>query len=448
MERLIELVEKCFIHFTNRKLVSLQSLPTLPMSEGLGIGIEDGEPFELTSQHLAKHAYILGATGCGKTSLILKLIEQDIKRHHTITVIDLRGDLIHGTLSICANLQVPSDRVCLLDLRSKDVVQGFNPLSGAGEAYIKALHVLEVVQGESDSWGVQLEESLRSALLLLAESGKGVADIERVFYDTHFRASCLSHCTDESVASFWQRYESLSDEKQQTWTLPVLNKVTPLLASPVLRKCLGADDPLNLNTVLSTPGKVFLISLAVDELHRSGKMLGSLLVSAISREMMARVNVAEKDRNPTRLYVDEFENMASESFEGLIAEGRRFGLTLVLSHQTLSQLPMKLRSVIRNNVGIQVIFQCGYEDARHIARELPDDIEAVNLRALEVGQAFVMDRDGSARLIQFNPPPTPAAPLILSAYRRSILKRIPAVASKAQSIPSDPVMNSDLEDWL
>jgi hypothetical protein len=179
-------------------------------------------------------------------------------------------------------------------------------------------------------------------------------------------------------------------------------------------------------------------------------MLGSLVISAISREMMARVNVPERDRNPVRLYVDEFENMASESFEGLIAEGRRFGLSLVLSHQTLSQLPTKLRSVVRNNVGVQIIFQCGFEDARMVTRELPEGIEVANVRALEVGQAFLMMRDGSTRMVQFSRPKKPGLDEETVAFRRSVLQlaspNTPAIVPQGEN--TDASVNGAPEDLL
>lgn len=416
--------------------------PVKPKVHGLGVAVDSGEPVTLSAKDLARHAYILGSTGCGKTTLILKLIEQDIKAGHSVCVVDLRGDLAVGALALCADLDVDPKRLRLIDLRERGGL-GFNPLGGAGEPFIRALHLLDVVAAEADSWGVQLEETLRNALLLLAESGRSLIDLERVFYDDTFRHLCLRNVQDESLVAFWMRYGDMSPEKQQTWALPVLNKVTPLLAVPVLRDVLGASHCLDLGTCLAEKGSILLVSLAVDELHRSSKMLGSLIVSAISREMMARVNTPESKRNPVRLYVDEFENMASESFEGLIAEGRRFGLTLVLSHQTLSQIAPKLRSVIRNNVGVQIIFQCGYEDARVLARELPEGVEPATIRALEVGEAYVLGRSGEAVLTKFNAPRKALPPEDVAAYRATLHVE----PQKPKALPA-PSTAPDLEDWL
>lgn len=321
---------------------------------------------------------------------------------------------------------------------------------------MKALHLLDVIASESESWGVQLEETLRNALLLLSLSGKRLTELERLFFEEAFLGSCLAGATDPSLRSFWERYLELSPEKRQAWAMPVLNKVTPLLAVPALRRTLGSGEALDLGALLSRRAQVLLVSLAVDELQRSGRMLGSLVVSAIAREMMARVDVPEKDRKPVRLYVDEFENMASESFEGLIAEGRRFGLTLVLSHQTLSQLPARLRSVVRNNVGVQVLFQCGFEDSQALSREIPAGLLPEGLRGLSTGQAALLRRDGPAELVRFDPPAKALPARAVEAYREEILSRLPEAKEEEEPVKSDPPKKAkarkkkaeDLEEWL
>jgi hypothetical protein len=431
LEWIVQVIERVFLWLSMRTAARTLASPSRePSGSSLGRVIESGEPFTLAARDLARHAYLLGSTGCGKTSLILKLLERDIEEGHTVAVVDLRGDLVTGVLGLCERMDIEPERVTVLDLRERERVQGFNPLAGAGEPYIRALHLLDVVAGEAESWGVQLEETLRNALLLLSLAGRRLTDLDALFFEGAFRASLLACVCDESLLGFWERYGKLSSEKQQTFALPVLNKVTSLTAVPALRQVLGRAESLDLGALLGKPGQIFLVSLAVDELQRSSRMLGSLIVSAISREMMARVNVPERERNPVRLYVDEFENMASESFEGLIAEGRRFGLTLVLSHQTLSQLPARLRSVVRNNVGLQMLFQCGFEDAMSLNRELPKDLDLEDgLRSLSVGEAVVMRRDGTAEVVKFAAPAKPPSSEAIDTYRQSVLSRLPVPAA-------------------
>ena len=145
---------------------------------------------------------------------------------------------------------------------------------------------------------------------------------------------------------------------------------------------------------------------------------------------MARVNIPEQRRNPVRLYIDEFESMASEAFEGLIAEGRRFKLSLVLSHQNLAQLPAKLRTVVRNNVGLQALFGCGYQDAKEFSGELPEGFTAQDLAGLAPGEVLLLVRGGEAQHFQVELSRSSVAAATLAAYRKGILERIGTPAAE------------------
>lgn len=448
MTKLLETVESLLIVAWNGLNGSGPSKH--PESKPASIGTtEGGEAFDFDSDDRAKTMYLLGATGSGKTTLFLHLIEGRLRSETTLVVIDLRGDLVLAVLALCDRLGVDPARVTLIDLREKQRPQAFNPLAGTGEAYIRALHVLSVLADSAASWGVQLEETLRNALLVLAESGQPLIMLEQFFFDSSFRMSCLSTVRDASLAAFWERYGAMSTDRQQSWATPVLNKATSLLAVPTLRQILGGRDPVDLKKLLDTKGRVLLVSLAGDELFRSAEMMGSLVISSVTREIMARVNVPEGERNPVAMYCDEFENMASEAFESLVAESRRFHCSFTAGHQTASQLPPRLRSVIRNNAGVQVFFQLGSDDARVAAAELPKEFTALDLRAQSVGEAIVMKRNGTAVRVQFNPP-SKAWPLRSTmAFRDQVLSRITEVASAAGAdLEVETKAGPDLEDWL
>lgn len=425
MEKLFSLIEAPFIWLSGLA-AHREKATTLPHGcHPIGHSLLDstlGEPVGLPLSALEKHAYLLGSTGSGKTNLILKLIEQDIERGHSVAIFDLRGDLVERVLSLCVKKDVHSHRVLLFDLREKQRVVGFNPLGGDGEPFVRALHLLEVIRAESEGWGVQLEETMRNCFLLLAHAEQPLTGLEQVLFDEDYLDALLSHCDDPSVVGFFERYKSLSEEKQLTWALPVMNKVTPLFATPGLRAVFGAETSIALDTMLAAKGSILLVSLAVDELSRSGRMLGSLLVAAITRTMLARVNIPEVRRNPVRLYIDEFENMASESFMELIAEGRRFKLSLLLSHQNLSQLTPRLLSTIRNNVGLQILFRCGFQDAKQLVSELPDGFDLESLLGLQTGEMFLMPRGAEANQVRCALMDTTVKTDDLALYREEILR--------------------------
>ena len=356
--------------------------------------------FSLSSAARRRHLYAIGSTGCGKTNFLLRLIEADIAAGHSFCVIDLRGDLVDRILLRLAQTKDPEaagKRLLLLDLRQQEHSVGFNPLTGTGDAYNRAFHTLDVLRQQADSWGIQLEETLRNALLALAETGWSLTEVEPLLCEPAFREQVLSSVTDSQVRSFFLRYGQLTADKQATWRLPVLNKITPLLAIPSVRLMLGQRQGISFPDLLDKrPGQIVLISLAVDRLHGAAHLVGGLLVSALQTAIMARVDQPEKERVPVNLYIDEFETMATERFETILAEGRRFGLGLTLSHQNLSQLPQALRHAVLTNAQTQLYFQTGATDATELAREVtcgqPREWIRTALVGQAVGEAFLVRR--------------------------------------------------------
>lgn len=358
-----------------------------------------------------RHLYLLGRTGSGKTSLLLKLIEKDITRGRTTVVIDPKGDLVDRILCRCAALpDFQAERLCLIDLRDESSLPGFNPLDGPGDAHARAYHVLSVIKNTSESWGVRLEETLRNALVLLAEQRSTLLSLEPLLTNAAFRSTLVRRSEDPFVRSFFQRFDSLSPDSQSTWTLPVLNKVTPFLAIPRMRRLLGSTQSLDLASLLNTRGSVVLIGLAADRLHDAWMLLGGLFVSMIRQIAMSRAEVPEDQRNPVYLTIDEFEAMASSQFEQIIAEGRRFRLCLTLAHQHLAQLPPKLKAAILANIQRRYYFALGADDAAEIARTLPrctvDEFSTV-LQVLPVGRAIQVEVGFRPVLRSFSANPDP-----------------------------------------
>lgn len=410
-----------------------------------------------------KHALLIGPTGSGKTTAIHHIAAQTIEEGHSLCVLDMRGDLTAAMIELCAG-RVPPEKTAIIDLREKQRPFGFNPLVGKGEPYFRALNVLDVVESESESWGIQLAETLRLALMLLSEAGETITRLESLFYDPDFLSLCLSKCKSESVVGFWQRFQAMSHDKQAALATPVLNKVSLLMATGTLRRILGHPKPLDLGQHLDTPGSVLLVSLAVDETHGAGRMMGRLVLSAVCREIFARVQIPEHQRNPVLLIVDEFEHFGMDEFKTILAEGRRFGLSAVLAHQTLAQLNTQMRSMILGNVGTKFIFRCGREDGAVLSRDITGDPRGYDFADLPVGVAVLWHRGQDAIEVEINEPifqsvghQSPAA----REYLRRIYARVetvieePVRLTQLPEYPDPPatqsrptVIKSTLEDWL
>lgn len=388
------------------------------------------EPVALSPEARRRHLYILGATGTGKTNLLLRLIESDIQNNDSFCVIDLRGDLVDRVMLRLAATAPPDvwrERLLLLDLRDREHVVGFNPLAGESEVHTRALHLLAVLRYQSDSWGVQLDETLRNCLLALAEAGWSLLEIEPLLTNSAFRAQVLHHVSDSRVRSFFERYNALSVSNQATWSLAVLNKITPLLSIPSLRLMFGQRQSFSFRALLDRqPGMIVLVSLAIDQLHEAARLTGGLLVSSFQTAIMSRVDQPEAQRVPVNLYIDEFESMASERFEAIVAEGRRFGLGLTLSHQNINQLSTNLRHVLRNNVHTQIYFQTGALDAADLAKEISGEQSSDEVRSTlmsqGIGQAFLVRRgQPSARLQVLHSPDPQVSEERVQAMRQASL---------------------------
>ena len=407
---LIQLIEHFLIGTLNRAIARPRAEKTEPPvahpSDCAVIGHLINEEGEKTTQEIAlspqarmRHLYLLGATGTGKTNSLLRLIESDIANKRAFCVIDLRGDLVDRILLRLANTATPDEwreRLLLMDLREADHIVGFNPLLGDGDLYGRALHLLSVLKYQSDSWGVQLEETLRNSLLALTEAECSLLEIEPLLTSPSFRAETLKKVGDSRVRSFFDRYEALSPANKTTWTLAVLNKVTPLLSIPAMRLTFGQAQSFSFRQLMDKQsGMIILISLSVDRFHDAAKLAGGLLISSFQSAIMSRADVSERERVPAHLYIDEFECMASDRFEAIVAEGRRFGLGLTLSHQNISQLSTGLKNVLRNNVHTQIYFQTGALDAAELVKEIgTEDKEEVRrtLMSQGVGQAYLIRR--------------------------------------------------------
>ncbi len=408
----------------------------------------------LPPEALETHGLVIGATGSGKTNLIHHLCAQDILRGHSVVVLDARGDLSIAILELAARAKVDPSRLTFLNLREKDRPTGFNPLSGDGEAYYRALCVLDAVAAESDSWGVQIAETLRNAVLLLAEAKGTLTELESLFYNPHSRRALMQRAYSENVLAFWQRYNQLSPDRQGALAGPVLNKVSMLFATETLRKVLGHFEPLDLARCVNTPGSIILVSLAVDELHSAGWMLGSIFLSSLCREIFSRTELAESQRVPVRVYVDEFEHFGMREFESILAEGRRFKCSAILAHQTLAQLTPKMRSMILGNVGVKVVFRAARHDADILCKDLTGNIKSFDLAAFKIGEALVWRRGEEPVHVEVNAPlirdvgrPSVAAQKLLHAIRM----RTPLVREVPPQTPKDDFPDEEppsLGAWL
>lgn len=332
----------------------------------------------IAAEDRAIHLYVLGASGSGKTKFLEFLIRQDLVAGHGCGVIDPHGDLIEDLKQYVTALGASKgerflrEQVVLVDLADPHQTVAFNPIEqlpgvSAGEQAAELISAFRKIW--ADSWGVRMEDLLRNSLIALSEAQRSLAELPAFLADTATRKHVLEQLSHPIALEYFGRFNRLSDRAQLTWAEPVLNKVNALLANDRVRHLLAAPrSTFNLREVMDS-GKILLVKLDKGRLKDSADLLGSLILSKIQLAVFSRSDTPAHRRIPFYLYVDEFQNFASDSFGVLLSEARKYGLSLVLAHQTLAQIPESLQSVILGNVGLHIVFRVNRRDAEKMAKE-------------------------------------------------------------------------------
>jgi len=342
--------------------------------------------FGIRSDDRRRHLAIIGKTGMGKTTLLHKLIDADIRAGRGLALLDPHGDLAEAIFD-----GIPAHRtndIVLFDAGDRAHPLAFNPLF-CPEADQRALVASGVVSAlkklYGDSWGPRLEHILRNALLALLEiPGSSFLSLQRLLNDSRYRRGVIGRVSDPVVRTFWEKeYAGWKPQYQAEAVAPILNKVGQFLSQSILRAILGQGrTSLQLRRIMDE-GRILLVNLSKGRIGEDGStLLGSLLVSSIQLAAMNRADVPEQDRRDFALYVDEFQNFATESFATILSEARKYRLSLVLANQYLAQMDEATAAAVWGNVGSLLVFQVGAQDAEVLAEQLGGDVTPQDLMAL------------------------------------------------------------------
>ena len=342
---------------------------TLGLTESSGYG----NPLVVPGDYRATHMYVVGATGSGKSSLLKNLIAQDIKSNMGLCVIEPHGDLIHDMV---AQLGERASRTVMLDFADTEHMLAYNPLErrpGVLVAEQVAKLILAFKRIWADSWGARMEDILRHTLTLLVEQGYTLAEFERVLTDADFREMLVEASNiDQTREYFYGRYNTWNSKERGMYIESSLNKVSAFMADPRIGARLGQQQSgFNIKDIMDS-GRILLVNLAKGKLAGNADLFGALLMSDVEMSFLSR---QPSERRPFALYVDEFQNIATESFETVLAEARKFGLCLTMAHQSLKQVDDKLAALILGNAQTQVYFRVGRQDAERLAKESANIIE-------------------------------------------------------------------------
>lgn len=324
-----------------------------------------------------RHVYIIGKTGMGKSTLLENMIFSDIQAGKGVGVIDPHGDLAEAVMRF-----VPKNRtndVVLFDPSDSDFPLAFNLLEGKNPAQrgLVASGLIGVIKKLNiDSWGPRLEHFLRNTVLALVEApDTTMLGITRMLVDKDYRMKILHYVQDPMVKSFWEtEFNALAPQKLAEAVGPIQNKVGQFLSTPVIRNIVGQPkSALDIRFAMDS-GKIVIVNLSKGKIGEdNSSMLGSLLITKFQLDAMSRADIPSAERRDFYLYVDEFQNFATDSFATILSEARKYKLNLTMANQYIAQMTDEVCAAVFGNVGSLVSFQVGIDDAKVLAQQFDED---------------------------------------------------------------------------
>ncbi|MFZ2835434.1 MAG: type IV secretion system DNA-binding domain-containing protein, partial [Candidatus Moraniibacteriota bacterium] len=358
--------------------------------------------FGIKEDDRRRHMYIIGKTGMGKSSLLENMAIQDIRNGKGLCVVDPHGEFAEKMLKA-----IPNNRI-------NDVVY-FNP---SDTEFPVAFNILEAVDPDKknliasgmmgvfkkiwpDVWSSRMEYILNNAILALLDyPGSTLLGVNRMMSDANFRKRIYTKITDPVVKAFWiNEFDKWDDKFRKEAVAAIQNKVGQFLSYTLVRHIIGQPkSTIDMREIMDNQ-KILIVNLSKGRMGEDAmRLLGGMIITKIQLAAMSRVDVPEEERKDFYLYVDEFQNFATESFANILSEARKYRLCLILAHQYINQLIFDgnatVKDAIFGNVGTMVTFRVGAEDAEALEKEfdpvfLMNDI--INLSKYDIYLKLMID---------------------------------------------------------
>ncbi len=339
-----------------------------------------------------RHIYIIGKTGMGKSTLLENMIFSDIQAGRGLAVVDPHGDLADAVLNF-----IPARRtndVIVFDPSDRDFPVAFNMLENIDPALNSIVcsglvGIFKKIYAES--WGPRLEHILRNTVLSLLEyPNTTMLGIPRILQDKEFRGRVVRKISDPIVKSFWvNEFEKMDPKIRIEAISPILNKVGQFLSSPIIRNILGQPkSAIDLRFAMDHK-KIVIVNLSKGKIGEdTSALLGSMMITKFQLDAMSRANVPEEKRTDFYLYVDEFQNFATDSFATILSEARKYRLNLTMANQYIAQMPEEVRDAVFGNVGTILSFQVGFDDAEFLSGQYGEEVLPNDLVSLSKYTAY------------------------------------------------------------
>lgn len=348
--------------------------------------------FGIRREDRRRHLYVVGKSGVGKSKLLEKLIMDDMRHGKGICVIDPHGDLIQNLL-----YRVPENRiddVVYFSPSDLDWPIAFNPIENVTREFKQ-----QVTQGLIEifkkffggDWTPKIEHVFRFTVLALLDFKKStLMGMQKMLTDRPYRQMVISEIQDHVVKKFWaNEFSSWSEKFDNEAIVPLVNKLGQFLSNEMVRNIVAqSKNKVDFDAIMNKE-KILFVELSKGKLgEENSALLGSLIITKIEQQGMARAFVTQQERKDFYLYVDEFQNFATKTFDNILSEARKYRLDLTVSHQYLGQLLSATRETVFGNVGSIITFRLGADDASYIAKELAPRFSANDVMNLGVRELY------------------------------------------------------------
>ena len=349
--------------------------------------------FGIKEKERRRHIYIVGKTGTGKSTLIANMVIDDLKKGKGLAVIDPHGDLCEILLDY-----IPAHRineVAYLDPADREHPFSLNVFETANssQAELVASGIVSIFYKlYSYSWGPRLEHILRNTVLTLAQIPDAtLVDVVKILTNKNFRNKIVQNLRDETAYNFWNgEFAKMPDRLREEAIAPILNKVGQFVSSPLIRRVISRPkSTVNLEKIMNE-GKILLINLSQGRLGEdNAALLGAMVITKIQLAAMNRVNIPEEQRRDFYLYVDEFQNFATDSFIKILSEARKYRLNLCLANQYMAQISEEVQKAVLGNAGTLISFLIGAADAQILEKEFGGIFTANDLVGISNFQVII-----------------------------------------------------------
>lgn len=346
--------------------------------------------FGIKRRDRRQHMYVIGQTGTGKSNMIHNMIIQDIANGEGVCMVDPHGENVEGILE-----KIPEDRigdVVYFNPADVDFNVGFNVLEihDPKDKHLVASGLMGIfTKIWSGVWSARMEYIMNNAILALLDTpDTTLLGVLRLLVDEGYRQKIIANVKDPVVKAFWiSEYNEWEDKFRNEAIAPIQNKVGQFLSTPLVRNIVGqTKSSINIGDIMNSR-KILLVNVSKGRIGEDNSaLLGAMIITKIQLAAMERVRIPEEERADFYLYVDEFQNFATDAFANILSEARKYFLNLILAHQYIGQLETenstKVRDAVFGNVGTMVAFRVAASDAAFLEKEFEPEFgiqDMVNL---------------------------------------------------------------------